>query len=470
MLIDVDTPDSPGWWLTRLDKKLHAKRKRLDVLYARYDGNGPLPQSLASAPEAARQFFTTSRTNFAEMVVKTVRYRLRCSYITTSRSDGETGDVEAWKVLRRAGLPDEEPDIIRNMLVAGDGFGMVSRYEGKVAATSEDPRQVVTIHDPLRQSVIRAGAKFFRDADEGIDYAYLHRPGRVWVARYVGRSGGNASTRRFNGRSWEWDPTRGGEAGQEHPGGQDFLGIVRYRNDEAIGDYERHASVLDRIDHVVLQGMVIVTLQAFRQRAIKVDPIEMPDVDPGTGEDIDYNDVLSADPGALWKLPKTAEMWESGAVDVTPITTMVTKEVERLSAVTFTPMSAFTPEGANQSAQGASLIKEGAVFKAEDKQRRVAAGHARMASMIFRLAGLDVGDPEDLVIGWAPAERYGLTERYQAAVSAKAAGVPWRTIMRDVLGFSPEQVDRMSAQRFEDLVLLPQAADPSLAATDASSS
>ncbi|MDR6861964.1 phage portal protein [Phycicoccus sp. 3266] len=461
MTIDVETPDSPGWWLRRCFVKLEQRRERIDPLFARYEGNAPLPKSMDGAPDAAKRFFQTCRTNFAEMVVKSIRYRLKVVSLQTSADSGETGDAEAWKAWKRAGMIVEHPDIVRNMLVAGDGYAFVAQYDDGPAATSEDPRQVVTMHDPVRQSVIRASAKFFHDADEGTDYAYLHRPGRVYVAKNVRSRRGTRTAKptvRFSS-AWEWDDTKGGADGQALPAGfeKDVM-VVRYRNDEAIGDFERHLDLLDRIDHMVLQGMVVATLQAFKQRAIKVDPAEMPDKDPDTGEVIDYNDVFSADPAALWKLPQTADLWESGVVDVTPIASWVTKETERLSAVTFTPMSMFTPEGANQSAQGASLVREGMTFKVEDKQARIGAADAQVAAYILRLTeGLaDRGNAEDITVGWAPAERFSISEKTTAAVAAKNAGVPWRTRMLDIMQFGPEKVEQMATERADDAILFPE--------------
>ena len=57
MPIDVTTPQSPGWWLLRLQHKLDDRRKRVDPLYARYEGNAETPAELSSAPEAARLLF-----------------------------------------------------------------------------------------------------------------------------------------------------------------------------------------------------------------------------------------------------------------------------------------------------------------------------------------------------------------------------------------------------------------------------
>lgn len=51
---------------------------------------------------------------------------------------------------------------------------------------------------------------------------------------------------------------------------------------------------------------------------------------------------------------------------------------------------------------------------------------------------------------WMPPDRSSLAERYDAAVKAINAGVPWRTVMTDVLGFSPQQVARMEIERMQE--------------------
>ena len=199
MPIDVLTPQSPGWWLMRCSRKLERRRKRIDPLFERYEGQSKPPPEIATAPDAAKRFYETSRTNFAEMVVKSVRYRMRVAAIQTARDSGEIGDVEAWAAWRQAGMVVEAPDAERSMLVAGDGYVLVSMYDGAVAATAEDPRQVVTIHDPVRQSRVRAWAKVYYDPDLETSFAHLGLPGRVWTAFQPGR---RARDVRFSG-SWE---------------------------------------------------------------------------------------------------------------------------------------------------------------------------------------------------------------------------------------------------------------------------
>lgn len=454
--IDVKTKDGPGWWLKRLSDKLEVRRKRIDPLYARYEGDAPMPPSVKTAPEAAQRFYKTSRTNLEEMIVRAVRYRLKVIAVLTDVTADEIGDAAAMALWVSSGAAAEQHDVHRHSLISGDGYMLSAEYEGEAAATSEDPRQVVTIHDPVRQSVIRAGAKFFHDYDEDVDLAYLFVPeedaGRRWVARRKRRST-TKTTPRFGASGWEWDEDAGGAAGEAIPVP---MPLVRYRNEEGVGEYERHLDHLNRIDHLILQGLVIATLQAFKQRAIQVNPIDMPDRDKDTGELIDYTDMFLADPGALWKLPETAKMWESGAVDVTPITTMVTKEIERLSAVTFTPMSMFTPEAANQSATGAELVTDGRDSKVTDKQDRLGVSHAQTLAILGRIAGVEsLANARSIRVRWTPAKRYSLAEKSDAGVKAKAAGMPWRTLMSVVWQMEPEDIARMESERLDDAALLP---------------
>lgn len=469
MTIDVKTPGSPGWYLRRLSNKLQDRRPRIDEQFARYEGNAPVPSSLRSAPDSAKAFYKASRTDFAEMIVKAVKYPLKLQGVLTDAdaSGDDAGDTEAERMLISSGMASEVDDVHRVSLVAGDAYAIVSKYRGEPRYTAEDPRQVVTIHDPVVQSEIIAAGKFFYHSEDERSYAYLYRPGRVWRAFRAGRRS-QTTTTRFSA-SWDWDEDMGGEAGQTLPDGfADVMPVLRYRNEEGVGEFQRHTDLLDRLDHMILQGMTIATLQAFKQRAIKVPAKDMPDEDED-GREIDYNDILAADPGALWKLPETAEIWESGNVDLTPVWTGMEKFTQQLSAVTFTPLAMFSPEGQNQSAAGAGFAREGRTFKIEDRQGRLGITHAEAIALLFRLDNdAERSDPAGIEVVWRPAERYSLSEKADALTKYQAGGVPWRTRMIEVAQFTPKQVARMEIERMSDMVLFPEeAAATSTAEVDA---
>lgn len=453
MAIDVETPDSPGWWLDKLWKKLDKRRQGYQDLFDRHNGDAPIPRSLDSAPEAAKAFYTTSRSLFAEMIVKAVAYPLELQSVSTQVEHGADGDPVAWKIFRESGMEEEADPAHKTAFVSGRSFAIVSRHRGRPRYTSEDPREVVTIQDPVVQSETVAAMKITHDEIRERDYCWLYLPGRVY--RCSKPSSGTDRAPVFTPGSFDWDVDVDfdGENGAPLPGLEDEVPVIPYRNEEGVGEFERHIALLDRIDHMVLQGMVIATYQAFKQRGIKADPEEMPDVDPETGEAIDYDDIFSADPGALWRLPQSAEMWESGAVDLTPVWTGIDRDIQKLSAVTFTPLSMFSPEGQNQSAEGATLTREGRTFKIENRQKLFGRSHEKALSMLLRLAGEEErSELSGIRFKWKPAERHSLAVR-ASAMSQTNGDIPFKYRAIHIWQASPAEAEEMERQREQEMLM-----------------
>jgi hypothetical protein len=221
--------------------------------------------------------------------------------------------------------------------------------------------------------------------------------------------------------------------------------VIRFRNLNGRGEFEKHMDVLDRINTMVLQRIVIAVMQAFRQRAVVGS---LPQTDE-QGEAIDYSQLFVADAGALWELPDGVEMWESASTDLSPILDSVRHDVMHLAAVTQTPMHMLLPETVQGSAEGASLAREGLVYKVEDRMTRANIGLRNTLSLAFRLAGDEQRAAlTEIDTIWAPPERLSMSER--ASANAQAIDVPWRTRMTEIMGFPPEVVDRMEGERMAD--------------------
>ena len=446
MAIDVDTAQSPGWWMLRLARKLERKQPELDLLDRHYRGNPPLPTGAENAKSAYQAFQKKARLNLAELSTDAVLDRMIPKGFQTGASGDENGDEVARKIWATNGLEVESVEVHRNMLALRDGYVIVGGPDletGIPVITSEDPRQVVTFHDPAQQRKIRAALKLFHDPEMGLDFAYLFLPGRVFVASNPASRTANHQTVNFSA-GWSWVEDRGGEAGQSLPAGSETqMPVVRFRNKSGMGEFETHIDILDRINHMILQRMVIATFQAFRQRAIQVDPADMPDKDPDTGRDIDYDKIFTADPGALWKLPMTATMWESSQVDLQPILSSVKDDIQHFCAVTRTPLFYVTPDAANGSAMGASMMREGLIFKAEDRIRRASAGWNQVMSLAFRFMGDSTrAELTSLRTLWQPAERFSLAERADAATKA-GTDIPWAEKMTSIWQYPPEKVAEM---------------------------
>lgn len=446
----IDTSTDPGKTFLRLITKLGARQSRYNELQSRYENTWGIPIAAdANVRDAYRRLMAFARTNFAELVVEAPRERMRPVGFRTGAQGDENGDTAAWQIWQANKLDAGSILVHRAGLTMGDAYCIVGPPlvdGGAPLITPEDPREVITQHDPMVKSLVTAALKVFCDDDAGVDRAYLYLPGELWRATRPKAKNGS-KTFRWNLRGFEWD-LEDDEPAETLPG---IVPVVRFANrqnlaGEPTGEFEAHRSILDRINYTVLNRIEIATLQAFKQRAVKGLPLK-----DAAGNEIDYSDIFKSDPGAIWQLPQTAEMWESGAVDLGPIRLAVRDDIQDLAAVTRTPLFYLTPDASNGSAEGASLAREGLVFKTEDRLVEYGEPWEQTMSYAFAYAGdVERAAAVDMEIMWASPERFSLAERYDAASKASTAGVPWRTVMADVLGFSPQQITRMEIERAAD--------------------
>lgn len=443
MALDIKTPGSVGWWLDRLLVKLVEARPGYQRLDDYYTGEIAVPSVATKAVRQAYQrLMKMSKTNFAELVVEALRERVEPNGFRTGAQGDAIDDRTAWGYWQANSLDADFALITSACFSMGASYGMVGDVDeelGVPVMTPEDPRQVITEQDPVRRRKAIAGLKMWCEGGE--DIAFLYLPGLVFKFRR--RSNDPVTEFELDGPVMELPAP--------------IVPIVRFacRPDmfgRARGEFEPHLGILDRINYTVLSRLEIATLQAFKQRAIKGIPTEDRD-----GNQIDYDDMFSADPGALWLLPATADLWESGAVDLGPIRQAIRDDVQDLAAVTRTPLFYLTADATNGSAEGASLAREGLIFKAKDRLAQLGESVEQWMSMAFLMAGDTVrANRADMEVLWAPPERFTLAERYDAASKAAGAGVPWRTVMETVLQFGPQEIERMEAERAADALLAPQ--------------
>lgn len=469
MAIDIDTPESPGWWMNVLWQMLRAEQPRYNKLEAIRRGNPPLPANLPKSLKAAtREMIEMSEYNVADLIVQAMVERLAVRALRTAVAADENGDSVALEIWENANMPFILTDVFRAM--AGMSIGYIALAiddEGNPVATYEDPRQMISVQDPINPVITRAAFKVFHDPLAQRDYAILWLPGEKWVASNpakgkTARKGVDGVKRvpvAFNAQQFTMHPVEGDDDAE------DFVGmksetystkevfVYPFENRDGVSEFEFHMKHLRAINHLILQGIVTATFQAFKQRALQVkNGEELPDVDPETGEPIDYDNLLSADPGALWLLPLGAEIWESGQVDMTGIAQMVKDAIQRLFSVTRTPFSMGSSDAVNQSAEGAQLSREGLVFKALDRRDAIATPRLRrVAAALFRLAGdNERADASKIIIDWTPVERYSLSEKAQA--DSQAVSLPDEQKWRQIWQMTPDEITVAIAQKSAQLL------------------
>lgn len=503
MAVDIKERDSPGWWMQRLAAQLRADRPRLQLLQDWYDGEPPVAkddENYRKYREMAKQ----SRTNMAALSVDARRNRLRMRGIRTSVDSDLEGDEIAWNLLVESALPTESGTCHRLALTMSRAYVVCGIPEGDLVApgdedggddtetargdtdgeavspraTVEDPRDVTHVTDAFGR--VRAALMLTHDDENDLDMAILWRPGKKHVAtreRSV-RPGSPRKDVNWSAAAFtldetleeDWDPALG-------------VPVVPFVTEDGKGVFEKHIGLLERIDRGTFRRDTIALLQAFKQLALigdmddAEDDTEDEDDEDGYGADAaqdddapapripeqrrrEIDDVLTADPGAIWTIPEGMKFWESRATDLTPLQVSKRDDVKEFAAVTFTPLSMVTPDAAAQSAEGASLQREGLLFAVEDLWDRFGAAWARVTSLLLAMAGeTERAKLRGILLDWVPAERHSLGQRAQAAVAATSSKVPWETVMTDMWGFGPEKVARMRQQRLEDLLLNATPAD-----------
>jgi hypothetical protein len=436
--IDPTIPGTAAWWFDRLLKKLDARRPHYHLLDSYYRNENGIPSTAdQNVKESYRRLMAVSKTNWAELVVEAVREREKPVGFRTGAAGDDLGDVEAWRVWQANSLDAGCHSVHRDMLTMGCAYVMVGAVDPDIGApliTPEDPRECIVETDPARRHKVRAGLKVFRDGST--DWAYLHLPG--FLLRFARQTTTDPTTEcvevALNLDGWQLDAAdRTGLA---------VVPIIPFVNranvaPQGVGEFEPHLSVLNRINYTTLQGLEIATMQAYRQRAVKGVPAK-----DERGDPIDYDDIFAAGPGALWHLPATAEMWESGQVDLGPVRSLNRDNIQDLAATTGTPLFYLTPDAANGSAEGASLARERLIFRTYDRLTYAGEGWESVIATSFLVEGdMDRARRPAMEIIWWPPELHSLAEQADAAVKGVAGGLSRRAVLRMIYRMTPQEIE-----------------------------
>ena len=455
----MKTPDTDEWWLKRLSVALAQRLPRLSELASWFEGDPPLAYP-DKAGEGFQRVQRLARLNLAELIVNAVLYRMSPLAFRTGADGDENGDEEATRIWKDNRMKTTANEILEWMLSLSESYGSVAqqlRPDGTMRAVmrSEHPTQCITEDDPDNPGYAIAALKIYRDDLTNSDVAVLYRRGTdgnmatMRVCRHVGNSllpgvRTNAVSRGWMIRagSWKWEDEPEELFGETIP-------IHKFPNRNGKAEFEKHIATLERINHTILQRMIIIAFQAFRQRAVK----GVPNTDED-GKEIDYTDIFKADLGAIWLLPDIAEFWESQQSDLTPVLTSVKDDIIHLAVSSQTPLFSVVPDAANGSAEGAALQREGLLFKVDDCISRADHAFAAMMADAFLAEGdIDRSDVADIEVIWASPRRSSLTERAVSAVQAMAAGAPWRTTMSKFLELTPDEIAQAEKERMDDMML-----------------
>lgn len=423
-------------WITRLTDALSEQSAKAHFLRRYATKRPPMPKMGPNLEREWQQFQYKSVTNTGGLIVDALAERIIPTGITI---DGETS-TDLDRIWRDNRLNVTFADTIRDALTVGVGYLSVGIGEdGQATIIRERPEQVVTIPDPVSPWKSLAAMKVWRDSVAEQDHAVIWASGMRWHLTRKSTKG----TTPIYGFEEGWKI-----AGPARPTPAARIPVVRLDNIEGVGEFENHTDLIDRINWGILQRLVMTAMQSFRQRALNVDKdadgLEHTDED---GNEIDYRKIFRPGPGNLWELPPGVSLWESTPIDIRPILDASKDDFRQLASVTRTPVTMLLPDSVNQSAAGAEATREGLTFKARDRIERFKPALAVAFVYALEAEGIPVAGTLKMI--FEPPAMVMMSERYDAAIKAKSAGESLESIQRNILGYSPEQIqaDRLMRAR-----------------------
>lgn len=442
----VPTQYSPEWWLERLVVRRDARRARYEKLQAYECGDHRLPEGDEKARELFQKFQRKARTNYCGLVVSSTSERLHVTGFRTGGGSGSQTDREAWRIWQANHLDADSELVHDDALTLSDSYVIVGPNADDPSTpiiTAESPFYVTAVPDPMNRRNMAAALKSWVDTDAGVERAVLYLPDAfVYFQR-------DDTTSQWSFATPTW--SMGDETDRVgNPLGR--VPVVRFVNrprsrdgGEGRGEFEDAIDIQDRINNVVLDRLIIAKMQAYRQRYL----IGLPSEDE-EGKPLDLPFVPGVD--LLWALdedPDKVKFGEFSQVDLTPVLKAAAEDVKAFVTVTGLPPHYVAGDLVNASADALAAAEARHVARCNKRAREFSESWEQVMELAFAWRREPL--PADTEVLWADTERKTDAQLADAAVKKQQAGVPWEQRMVD-LGYSPPEIERMRAQRAEDML------------------
>lgn len=472
----IETPGSPEWWFDYLCRKFTARdhtydlqnpiadagwqqpvywrtrRERLNLLWSYYIGRPPLPRIGEKARDTFRDVLRTARANYAPKAIQPVVDRMDLLGVRTGVTDGIEGDEVGKRIMEYSNFAAAIKDALIYLFVMAESYLMViPASEGSSdqtpLITAEDPRTCIGEPDPMNPNHLRAALKLGYDPVTNKVMAWLFLDGKKFTASCPGSDMWATTT--YGAASFEWAEEPVKLSGLDAV--NSTVPIIQLVNARGMGEFEGSLDLLDRINDGIMRRLQIAAYQSAKQRAI-IGDLEGEDVDDDSpAEDIDWDTIFDAAPDALWRVPAGTTFWESNPADMTGVLTAVRDDVKEFAGANDIPLYLVTPDSANQTAEGASALREGLVFKVKDRRARVHPRLVELFKMAFAFAG-EVDRTANIELLWGPVESFSLGEKANAV--AQTRGVLSRPRqLQDIMEMTPDQIQQNEQELQQDAIL-----------------
>jgi hypothetical protein len=472
----MKSPGTPEWWLDHLLQKFQqrdhtfdiqdpvidggwrqpvywrTRRERLNLLWAYYIGRPPLPRIGEKARETFRDVLRTARANYAPKAIQPVVDRMDLLGVRTGVTDGIEGDEVGKRIMEYSNLSAAIKDALIYLFVMSESYLMVIPATAGAAdqtplITAEDPRTCVGDPDPMNPNHLRAAVKLGHDSMSNRVIAWLFVDGKKYTASCAGNDMWALTS--YGAASFEWD----GEPVElpQLASVDSAVPIIQLVNARGMGEFEPHLDVLDRINDGIMRRIQITAYQSAKQRAIIGDLEDEAEDTDESKEEIDWDSIFDAAPDALWRVPAGTTFWESNPADIGGLLSAIRDDVKEFAGCVDTPLHLISPDSANQTAEGASTLKEGLVFKVKDRRARTKPRLIEVFKVAFAFAG-ESDRTKNIELIWGPVESFSLSEKSNAVAQTK--GVLSRNRqLQDIMEMTPDQIEQNQQELHQDAIL-----------------
>ena len=467
-------PGGDGWLLTRLARSLGKKIPLMCFERLLHDGRQTvptmnIPRGVSERDmEIYKRYTRLGRIDLASPIVKAATDR---QIPEGFRRTGSTGtDTRADTMYKDSRLQLQIPRACSMVGWYGSAYWLVAKGRGRqlvqilspwtVEMSADEDSACVYDYDEATQVETLTLLRLIRDENGDPSSIYSRRASRQRESRSLVREDDIENVTRI-GDSYDfdspqyWDPGTGWKWDQD-PDTQSWsyalkvghLPLFRQSTEDGQSLIAAHIPTLERIDTGIFDRMCIISMQAFRQRAIKgLNRTAYKESDPEVraglkqaGEEINYSDLFSMGPAALWILPDGADIWESQTTDTQQLVAVETADIKKLAIASNTPLDILSPD-VQGSASGADLKREGLVFKVRRLNALASDALTGAVQMALVLSGFEGALSTRLEMMWAPIKISAVLEQAQAASQAKGS-LPVKTQWRLIWNMTDAQIEQ----------------------------
>lgn len=432
---------SPDWWLARLLQHLMDRQERYEQLHEYAVGKHPVPNGDKRFVKALEELQKKAQTNYISLVLKAVTQRMNYRELKVR---GEKDD-EAERFWRHNNMDYQSTVAIHEAAKFGETYAMVSPPDPDddsemPVVTIEDPRFCIVEHDPINPMKSIAGLKVYHDDVMGVFVAILFLPDAIHVAHgpqdffetsfehklaEIERHGLSAT------KNFDWVAV--------HDNDLDEIPLVHGVWNPATGFAECEDgafAIQNRINHTMLDRLVITKSQAYRQRMVSGARMKH---DSKSGKQPAW------DPGSdvVWVTENPeARVWDLEQADIQQLLEAIRDDIGDLAALTQTPVTYLTNRMVNVSGDALHAAQSSHSAKVKERMRSMGWFFERIHRLGFRYRDDDErADELDFKVMWNDPEVRTMAEQADLAAKFFQAGIPLRLIL-ETLGYAPDEIDR----------------------------